>query len=59
MWVNVLQDQTLMGLKLANALSHCWTTLKFGDCTGGHASVVGERLRSIDPTCETQGNSGD
>lgn len=48
-----------MGLTLANVPSHCWTALKFGDCRGGHASVVCERLCSIDPACETQGNSGD
>lgn len=45
--------------KLVNALSHCLTTLKFGDCTGGHTSAVGERLHGIDSTCETQGNSRD
>ena len=45
--------------KLANALSHCLTTLKFGDCTGRHASVVSERLHGIDSACETQGNRRD
>lgn len=53
------RTRALMGLTLANAPFHGWTALKFGDCRGGHASVVGERLCGIDPTCETQGNNED